>query len=71
MSLPGWTCPALDRLAATLRRHVPEPERSEALAEVERLRLAHIRLRAAAHGTTPPPEEVERIEVRIRHLEAP
>lgn len=69
--MPGWTCPGLDRLAATIRRHVPEPERSEALAEVERQRLANVRLRAAAYGSTPSPDEVERIEVRIRHLEAP
>lgn len=51
------TCPSLDRLAK-LCRLLPEPQRSAAIAEVEALREAHIRLRAAAAERPPGDREI-------------
>lgn len=70
MNLPGWTCPGIDRVAEIVRRHVRGPDRSAALLDLERLRLAHVRLRAAASGCDPNSDEIERLEAKIRHLEA-
>jgi hypothetical protein len=69
--LPGWTCPGIDRLAETIRRHVPEPERTDSLIRLEALRVSHVQLRAAASRQDPArtAAEVARLEARIARLE--
>lgn len=69
--LPGWTCPALDRLSETVRRHVPDPERTDSLIRIEGLRVAHVQLRALANRASPDraAAEVARLEQRVRALE--
>ena len=66
MTLPGWTCPSLDRLARLVRRHVPEPDRTAALATIEGVRADHILLRAAA--TDRDPIGLDAVLTRIGHL---
>jgi hypothetical protein len=48
-----WTCPAIDRLLRLARRHLPEPDRSAAVLDLETLRAHHILLRAAAADCDP------------------
>lgn len=68
--LPGWTCPAIDRVAELVRLHVPEPDRTEALISLEELRIAHVRLRHIATGSHARRTEAEvaRLEERIGAL---
>lgn len=70
--LPGWTCPALDRLAASIRRHVPPgDEQLDALIAIEGLRVAHVQLRAIASRASPDrtAAEVARLQERIDELQ--
>jgi len=68
--LPPWTCPAIDRLALGVRKHFPEPEKTEALIALESLRAAHVQLRRAAGGKHPEIEsaEIQRLNRRIQRL---
>ncbi len=65
--LPGWTCPALDRLGELIAAHVPEPERTDALLMIEALRVAHVQLRhvASREDTKRAARAVALLEARI------
>ena len=71
----GWTCPDLDQLALTIRRCCSEPELTESLLRIERVRLAAVLLRADASEPLSPRRaakvavEVAVIEDRILALE--
>lgn len=72
VDLPGWTCPLLDALAETVRRHVPAgDEQLDALIRIEALRVAHVQLRVAASRANPrkAEREVARLEERIAKLQ--
>ena len=68
--LPGWTCPAIDRVITAARRHIPEPELTDVLICLESLRVSHVMLRAAAAGRAPEraAAEVVRLDQRIEQL---
>lgn len=74
--LPGWTCPAFDRLVEVVERYVPEPTRTEALITIESLRVSHVTLRHVASGSETPraqqrvAAEVARLDERIAALAA-
>lgn len=68
--LPGWTCPAIDRVIAIVEAHVPEPDRTEARICLEEVRVAHVRLRHVASGSNAQrtEREVARLEAQIAAL---
>ena len=43
-----WTCPSIDQLGKLVRRHIPEPDRTKALAVLEEIRADNTALGAAA-----------------------
>ncbi len=49
--LPGLTCPAINRVRAVLERLPPGDERSDALDDLEEVRVANESLRASAKAT--------------------
>lgn len=71
MNLPGWTCPALDRIER-LTRQLPEPQRSAVRLTLEQLRLDHTLLRAAATGTEAAelPAILARVQERLDRFDA-
>ncbi|NOT72476.1 MAG: hypothetical protein HOP09_14740 [Hyphomicrobium sp.] len=70
VELPGWTCPAIDRVIAAARRHIPEPELTDVLICLESLRVSHVAFRSIASGrnSTRAAGEVERLDRRVEQL---